>query len=103
MNDTKRLDELDAIRRDDPSMFAPVPGREYPTYVLGERVKAAGRTGTVQALSTYAELFQENVRAAALAKRPRATPIDQKAIVVAVLLDGEERPRNFFVNELTKE
>lgn len=72
-------------------------------FAVGDKVKADGKAGTITAASTYGQLWPENVRAAAASKRPRATRCDPNCPVYAVQLDGEERPRNYFPNQLTKE
>lgn len=61
----------------------------------GQRVTAEGVPGTVVSVSRFDEVYPDVVRLQALAAKPRKAPADPDSLVVAVQLDGEERPRNF--------
>lgn len=62
---------------------------------VGQRVTAEGVPGTVVSVSRFDEVYPDVVHLQALAARPRKVPADPDSFVVAVQLDGEERPRNF--------
>lgn len=67
---------------------------------VGQRVTAGGTPGTVVAVSKFDEVYPDVVRLQALATRPRKVPVDPESTIVAVQLDGEERPRNFPESEV---
>jgi hypothetical protein len=74
-----------------------------PSFKEGDAVIVGEATGKVAGMATYGQLWPEVIDAWKARKHPAKLPgPDPDEVILAVLLDGEDRPRNFRLGDLKR-